>query len=1094
MDLNIEDLNKVISTLVSNDCSDQSTEQCLKKLILYTSENDILLSHLSSILISAKNQVNFLFKSLTALHYTINYGDQKFLHYLASNNLNFVNLEKHKHKFSDVNVDYLTFLKRYVKYLQQKISVYKFINMESSWLTKLTQKTPKCQQVSSSNTLKNDESVLQHDIIGEQLMRKISYIENQIDYLVTEFNGDNLNLLITILDNNNLNTKRKLVELVCSLLMDDVISYANYYQDIMSELIEQFDLMNRKHCKDAIEVYRKLPDKIENLRKFLLNCNQQLMETNAFQTIDISKLVSPSIELQEKMEQHWKILESKPKRKNSERRKEKSKYAARLRRGEESDLLNELSELVPLPDIKLLDKASIMRLSIAYINTKQFAQNYFQLSSPEKQQEDKTDQFDGSDYLDVLKTSNLILTLLSLEGDLVFISPNVINLIGLKQNEMLGMSIFDFVHPCDHDELRNALKKISEDCSIQVNSKDDSSMKSPLVSQTNEIEQLNSNNNTCLFKDTKHVSFMVRIKCTLNNKSKCVPLKSANYKMASFSGYLKESTTRPLLVLSVDILLSPSAQLKLKCAGSSVFVTKHTPDLKFINIDDKLTSLFGYDEKDLIGCSLFQYIHASDAFQLFNSFQKLLSRGEVETRYYRFLNKTGGYFWIQTKASLLTDYNTQKPQTILCVHYLISELISAGVILSNTQSVSTASDNTLKSVENTNSVRKGQRLTKKAKSTVNKQQIVKANPSSKVIKKPTKMTISKKLSDDLIENEQLTHFVQDCKEFDEVMEKLTFKQQFKKEYEAQLNNRMSKQIIEPVFNTFSVFSPLKEDQYDQVEPSSDNSPLIATPLSITQARKVDMPCIEMNSFDCLSDSSNSEQMFDLTKTFTTSTASYIPESVHIDELKTTIGNTTSIFTPLTDNNCNYMMASADDLTAIKKIDEHGADRWLSLAPQAGDAECCIDTVDLDFDDLPMGMDTDLIKEINSVSSNNVSTNSYDSSSYDSVSMNSNSLDGHHHSIKPGRVQNLTNNLNNSTISFNDSNDLIENGSFDFLSSSSSKSVKVPNHFNNLELEITKKARFSFDQSSANIIPPHQSIKITNSKLNSNSALLNLLLM
>ena len=41
--------------------------------------------------------------------------------------------------------------------------------------------------------------------------------------------------------------------------------------------------------------------------------------------------------------------------------------------------------------------------------------------------------------------------------------------------------------------------------------------------------------------------------------------------MASFSGYLKESKTRPLLVLSVDILLSPSAQLK--CAGSSVFVS-----------------------------------------------------------------------------------------------------------------------------------------------------------------------------------------------------------------------------------------------------------------------------------------------------------------------------------------------------------------------------------------------------------------------------------------------------------------------------------------------------------------------------------------
>lgn len=238
---------------------------------------------------------------------------QKFLHYLASNNLNFVNLEKHKHKFNDVNADYLAFLKRYVKYLQQKISVYKFINMESSWLTKLTQKSRPVAAV----PVKSDESVLQHDIIGEQLMRKIGYIESQIDYLIGEFNADSLRLLLggEVLESSDPKTKCKMIELVFSLLLSDVIIYANDYQEIMSELIEQFELMNRKHCKDAIEVYRKLPDKIEMLRNFLLDCNRCLMQANGFQPIDLSELMEPSVELQEKMENHWNILESKPKRK-----------------------------------------------------------------------------------------------------------------------------------------------------------------------------------------------------------------------------------------------------------------------------------------------------------------------------------------------------------------------------------------------------------------------------------------------------------------------------------------------------------------------------------------------------------------------------------------------------------------------------------------------------------------------------------------------------------------------------------------------------------------------------------------------------------
>ena len=186
--------------------------------------------------------------------------------------------------------------------------------MESSWLTKLTQKA-KQQSPQQLATITSDESVLQHDIIGEQLMRKIGFIENQIDYLINEFSIENLNLLFqdAILDNNE--TKLKILELVFNLLSSDIINYANYYQEIMTELIEQFELMNRKHCKDAIEIYRKLPDKIELLRKFLIDCNQILMASNGFQQFDLNELIMPSIELHEKIQHHWKILESKPKRK-----------------------------------------------------------------------------------------------------------------------------------------------------------------------------------------------------------------------------------------------------------------------------------------------------------------------------------------------------------------------------------------------------------------------------------------------------------------------------------------------------------------------------------------------------------------------------------------------------------------------------------------------------------------------------------------------------------------------------------------------------------------------------------------------------------
>ena len=58
-----------------------------------------------------------------------------------------------------------------------------------------------------------------------------------------------------------------------------------------------------------------------------------------------------------------------PRRVSSERRKEKSRDAARCRRGKESEVFYELAQQLPLPHSVSsgLDKASIMRLTISFL-------------------------------------------------------------------------------------------------------------------------------------------------------------------------------------------------------------------------------------------------------------------------------------------------------------------------------------------------------------------------------------------------------------------------------------------------------------------------------------------------------------------------------------------------------------------------------------------------------------------------------------------------------------------------------------------------------------------------------------------------------
>lgn len=57
---------------------------------------------------------------------------------------------------------------------------------------------------------------------------------------------------------------------------------------------------------------------------------------------------------------------------NSDRRKEKSRDAARSRRGRETEIFTDLAHALPLPTstIASLDKASVMRLAISYLRVR----------------------------------------------------------------------------------------------------------------------------------------------------------------------------------------------------------------------------------------------------------------------------------------------------------------------------------------------------------------------------------------------------------------------------------------------------------------------------------------------------------------------------------------------------------------------------------------------------------------------------------------------------------------------------------------------------------------------------------------------------
>uniref|UniRef100_A0A8C8VEJ4 Hypoxia-inducible factor 1-alpha n=1 Tax=Pelusios castaneus TaxID=367368 RepID=A0A8C8VEJ4_9SAUR len=147
---------------------------------------------------------------------------------------------------------------------------------------------------------------------------------------------------------------------------------------------------------------------------------------------------------------------------SSDRRKEKSRDAARCRRSKESEVFYELAHQLPLPHTVSahLDKASIMRLTISYLRMRKL------LDASDLEAETKMEKELNCFYLKALDGFVMVL---SEDGDMIYMSENVNKCMGLTQFELTGHSVFDFTHPCDHEELREMLTHRTGEKSLLFN-------------------------------------------------------------------------------------------------------------------------------------------------------------------------------------------------------------------------------------------------------------------------------------------------------------------------------------------------------------------------------------------------------------------------------------------------------------------------------------------------------------------------------------------------------------------------------------------------------------------------------------------------
>nr|AAQ94179.1 Hif3a [Danio rerio] len=342
------------------------------------------------------------------------------------------------------------------------------------------------------------------------------------------------------------------------------------------------------------------------------------------------------------------MVNSTSKRPSLEQRKVRSRDAARCRRSQETEVFYELAHSLPLPRriASHLDKAAIMRVTLSYLRMNRLIQSGSTKSQTEKS-ETPTDGF----YQQALAGFILVMTE---EGDMVFLSESVSKYIGITQLELLGQSVYEFVHPCDQEELRDILAT------------------RPGVSK----------------KKTMEHNFFLRMKSTLTHTGRTVNIKSATWKVLHCTGHMQpfsgDDENSPSAGSFLTLLCEPiphpsSVEFPL---DSSTFLTRHNLDLTYTQCDGRVTELVGYQPDDLIGRSAFEFFHALDFDHVSRSLHILFSKGQVCTGQYRFLTKNGGFVWTETQATVLYNSRTSQPEAVVCLNFILSGVEEQDVVFS----------------------------------------------------------------------------------------------------------------------------------------------------------------------------------------------------------------------------------------------------------------------------------------------------------------------------------------------------------------------------------------------------------------------------
>ncbi|XP_013186198.1 phosphatidylinositol-binding clathrin assembly protein LAP isoform X2 [Amyelois transitella] len=248
----------------------------LDYLVHCTNEPNVSIPQLANLLVERTQNTNWVvvYKALITVHHLLAYGNERFTQYLASSNSTF-QLSNFLDKSGVQGYDMSPFIRRYAKYLNEKALSYRTVAFDFC-------KVKRGKEEGSLRMMN-----------AEKLLKTLPVLQAQLDALL-EFD-------CTANDLTN-----GVISMCFMLLFRDLIRLFACYNDGIINLLEKYFDMNKKNCREALDLYKKFLIRMDRVGEFL-----KVAENVGIDKGDIPDLTKAPSSLLDALEGHLAALEGK---------------------------------------------------------------------------------------------------------------------------------------------------------------------------------------------------------------------------------------------------------------------------------------------------------------------------------------------------------------------------------------------------------------------------------------------------------------------------------------------------------------------------------------------------------------------------------------------------------------------------------------------------------------------------------------------------------------------------------------------------------------------------------------------------------------